>query len=1692
MSSEYITDQIVKSWETGGSSQLLQTARSLIISNKNTPGDISSVRAFVLELFYAGLNGVLALGSIATFFLNLYVDTTKKTKSVEAEIASGYVGPESLDDPLLIPSILVDVMWLLDQESDPKVVEGAQTERARLVAVAKDLLAKNFIPEVIMRERLELDFQQAIGLIHDARGIGKKEVRVRTFMLYAQTKYNLLREESEGYSKLVTELFGSLPPLFDAHASHHGASRLTKEEAVKRRADVVDERARRTMGNIASLIGYFDIDPNRVLDLILDLFTANIADQWDFFVRLLELSPWRSRGDQIREARAVCGQILGFKFDWYNGRSNTRTVPENLIFVAAIMVKHGLVALGDLYPHLSPSDEEVHKLYKDYVDDLKNKEKTAGRFQAQGLVGTLGDEGKASTATITQVKENKPEVKKSNKVNQKAELAAALLAIGNVKNAFTILERLPRLSDLHPEIVENLCRWMRELISPWDVKPLVGAARGPQPKPEDFRVPLNTISVRLAPYGEKVFVGRNKHPARYRFFYENWRSEIPTIRNVFEFIQRIRMYLVHIGPHLYRDPILVGQLIRIGALHVSEAHKRMEGKPDLVMVPHPTENDPFEGVPYDKIINGWLNVVANYLLPAVSRADPNPANSQGLWKIVKEFPYQKRYALYGEWKNRLYSEIPEMKLARAGCERDCRYIMTRLSKDSGKQSGRQIGKVVHSNPVVAFSYIIKQLESYDNMIPHVVDASRYLTEFEFDILPYCLIEALCEPKTRVEANGLSIAPWLKSLAAFTGQVFKKHGMELAPLLRYLINQLCVGSVHDLIVLQELIGYMSGIKLMEEATENQLDALAGGETLKREAFFWENIRTTRRSGLRLMKALLETGFARQMSILISQRKQEIVYAGMGTEDDNMDLKILAWLNDYCQRTLLQYLEFLSVTAPPEIFADVTPSVEDLVEIYGLDPEQAFLIARPKLVNSVKQKQLTNGSSKSEQSNIMDIDDKAKESIPDTMEVDGPNHDAPAHGDAASVEHPGLADPATNAVWQPGLYETIRASVNILPPHAWRGISPAFYATFWQLSLYDIVLPKQRYHGEIANQKKNIRQMETEIVQLERERDNVDDGLRKANDEIRKKRKEIDRASLVIKALDGEWRMHEEHYKRIMERVKAESPFWFHSSVGRNEIINTMIQYCLQPRCVQSPADAMYCAKFIMMMHLLGTPNIPTASLYDRMCSRDIIHACIFAGTEDEAKNYGLFLAVIFRTLSTWHKNPDLFKKEAIGEGLPGFLKKWPTGVITGNMDLSNADFIEYEEFRQALRKWHLKLCKAILACLQSGEYMQIRNAILVLDRVNEYFPATKQMGNTIKIAVQELERTEQRGDLKQLARSYGTKLQLREGHWLDNREFCRVVERKGSGMVDGMGTPGSESVPASRRESEILKPEEGQLKEEPGATDGERNKDEAKKQMDDRRPRESMKEPSGTSTSAPHTPTQRKEEREGGAKDRDRRKNDESVSGTVTANSAERGERERGEISHREHGQSYSHEKPRFNERDKENQRRKEGAGSVGISGTSATKEKEKDRKPAREREKGQKDTEKDKEKEKEKDKEKRGDRAKDRDRDRKRKERETESMTEDRKDRKRDREKDERESKRSRRDDVGSSAASEKPASENGPAGNGAVGRKRRAEEDPSPAPGGIDSYRPASASANGSTKRLRGTSRDREREDRDRRRRGR
>lgn len=100
-------------------------------------------------------------------------------------------------------------------------------------------------------------------------------------MLYKQRKFNLLRETNEGYSKLISEITSLVGPPHSLETGQPVESLATTRK-----------RARAAWEKVVGIIGYFDLDPNRVLDVLLDVFSTYLIAHHRFFLELVRCSGW--------------------------------------------------------------------------------------------------------------------------------------------------------------------------------------------------------------------------------------------------------------------------------------------------------------------------------------------------------------------------------------------------------------------------------------------------------------------------------------------------------------------------------------------------------------------------------------------------------------------------------------------------------------------------------------------------------------------------------------------------------------------------------------------------------------------------------------------------------------------------------------------------------------------------------------------------------------------------------------------------------------------------------------------------------------------------------------------------------------------------------------------------------------------------------------------------------------------------------------------------------------------------------------------------------------------------------------------------------------------------------------------------------------------------------------------------------
>ena len=103
---------------------------------------------------------------------------------------------------------MTNALWFWGSQIDA----AAEADKSRrLSGLIKDIIAASLVDPLLLKTSLEFSTVLEAGLLKiDEQAIQKRLIKINTGLVYRQQKYNLLREETEGYSKLVVVLC-SLP-----------------------------------------------------------------------------------------------------------------------------------------------------------------------------------------------------------------------------------------------------------------------------------------------------------------------------------------------------------------------------------------------------------------------------------------------------------------------------------------------------------------------------------------------------------------------------------------------------------------------------------------------------------------------------------------------------------------------------------------------------------------------------------------------------------------------------------------------------------------------------------------------------------------------------------------------------------------------------------------------------------------------------------------------------------------------------------------------------------------------------------------------------------------------------------------------------------------------------------------------------------------------------------------------------------------------------------------------------------------------------------------------------------------------------------------------------------------------------------------------------------------------------------------
>ncbi|KAK1836366.1 THO complex subunit 2 [Podospora conica] len=393
--------------------------------------------------------------------------------------------------------------------------------------------------------------------------------------------------------------------------------------------------------------------------------------------------------------------------------------------------------------------------------------------------------------------------------------------------------------------------------------------------------------------------------------------------------------------------------------------------------------------------------------------------------------------------------------------------------------------------------------------------------------------------------------------------------------------------------------------------------------------------------------------------------------------------------------------------------------------------------------------------------------------------------------------------------------------VLPEHTLQHLSPLCYVLFWSLQLGDFAFPQESYTAE--NHK--LGKQAEEVM-----RDRSDMTRAGMNKKTQKRKDILDRQDMLIKENNVELT----RFSKTRFQIAKQLGSWFPTDMSKVDATSdAFLEECLLPRLQLSPVDAEYCFKLIKYLHEFSAPNFKLMSLYDRLFNHNRLRAILFTCSVREAEQLGRFLRCILGDLSRWHGDKNAYEKEALGaKDSQGKKTRQYLGFATSlDADGKPTSFIEHEAYRDLLFKWHKELNSAMRSCLNELEWMHIRNAITVLKSVIDYFPAINFMAEKFLDQLKTITERESatkhssdsdqghghRVDLSVTAQTTYSELQRRKPKWIMVQAFRPGLS---ADSKDDLRSPTIPSQSSLRPSAPEFKPPAGAKKTSAEEEDGE--------------------------------------------------------------------------------------------------------------------------------------------------------------------------------------------------------------------------------------------------------------------------------
>ncbi|KAH9619795.1 hypothetical protein KSS87_016191, partial [Heliosperma pusillum] len=196
-----------------------------------------------------------------------------------------------------------------------------------------------------------------------------------------------------------------------------------------------------------SLIGHFDLDPNRVFDIVLECF--EMQPHINLFLDLIPIF-----------SKSHASQILGFKFQYHQRMEVQTPVPIGLYRLAALLIKQDFVELDNIYAHLLPKDEEAFENFTTISTRRLDEANKIGKINLAATGKDLMEDEKPGDVTVDLFgaldMENQAVIELSLELesSQPLGLLTGFLFVDDWNHAYMLFERL---SPLTPVANDQIC-----------------------------------------------------------------------------------------------------------------------------------------------------------------------------------------------------------------------------------------------------------------------------------------------------------------------------------------------------------------------------------------------------------------------------------------------------------------------------------------------------------------------------------------------------------------------------------------------------------------------------------------------------------------------------------------------------------------------------------------------------------------------------------------------------------------------------------------------------------------------------------------------------------------------------------------------------------------------------------------------------------------------------------------------------------------------------------------------------------------------------------------------------------------------------------------------------------------------------------------------------------------------------------